>query len=213
MWLNTSNLSPQDRFLLSLHEQLTDLQTHVYQTVGNTKESRYYSIAYDAVPSTSVPSTSVPSSSSQRTERWLNHLFRHRLVLEPNVMVWRMDEPLEPSDPHRFRAYIQFNRPVSEKTLTRFLRLTPESPLRQRWVSPLDSYEFIQAVVQWIPLNPGIRAWCRFVHPIEPDFTRSDTALPFTNSPHYTDSNTYQEKLREMWFPHTLNQLLELNYD
>ena len=214
MWLNTSNLSPQDGFLLALHEQLVDLQDYVYRAPRDTRESRYYFMVLSCSFSSSPPSSESPASSPfTPSDRFLNHVFRHRLVLEPNVMVWRLDVPLDPSDPHRFRAYLQFNRPIPEHTLHRFLNPTSDTPIHLRSIVLLDSYEFIHAIAQWKPLNPGIRAWCRFVHPIEPDFAQSETTLPFTESPHYTDAHNYQEKLRAMWTTKTLNALLDINYE
>jgi len=201
MWLNTSNLSPRDGFLLALHEQLVDLQDYVYRNRMVSRESRYYSVVYE------YPGVQTPLNDL------LNHIFHHRMVLQHNFIVWRTNVPMEPENPTVFRAYIQLNHPVSEVTVSRFLHTESANVFHLKWIHPLDSYEFIHAISQWIPLNEHIRAWCRFVHPVESDFSLYSPTLPFTESPHYIESEDYQQKLREMWSIPILNQMLEINYD
>jgi hypothetical protein len=191
-WLNTSNVSPRDLFLLALHEQLVDLQDVVYRTLG--RESRYYTVVYDA--------PEIPS---------INHIFCHRLVLQPHFFIWRCRQPLADAPAlatPTLRGYMQFNQPVAEPTVRRFW----QSP-QLRFLAPMDSYEFIQAILQWIPGQQDIRAWCRCVHPVEPDFSATSPTLPFTESPHYTDAESYQDKLRDLWSEHLLLRLLDFHYD
>jgi hypothetical protein len=136
--LLTSNLSPQDAFLISLHEQIVDLQKELqHYRVSGTKESRYYYLSF---------CTDTPCSI---------HTFQ-KMMMEENptahmtLLVLRTDPPLD-ATPLRHRAYFQLSSPH---------RLLFSPRVKYRAFTSLDSFEFYQAIRQWKPGENGVHVWC-----------------------------------------------------
>jgi hypothetical protein len=136
--LLTSNLSPQDAFLISLHEQIVDLQKELHHyRVSGTKESRYYYLSF----CTDTPYT-------------IHSLQKMMMEENPNahmtLLVLRTDPPLDDAFPLH-RAYFQLSAPH---------RLLFSPRVKYRVFTPLDSFEFFQAIRQWKPGENDVQAWC-----------------------------------------------------
>jgi hypothetical protein len=210
-WMS-SNVTTEQAYLLTLHEQLFELQQYVYQSSYITERqqfSNYYLLR--------LQYTYENESYRECIDTILNIIFNHRYHIRPIFSVWKWHQPVELSKDLYLDMYILFETSINVTQLRALLIQTnPRFTIRQ--VTPMtDSYQFIQHIKHWKPTpnslfdSSGCEAWYRYIHPIHPEF-ENNSIHPFTLSSNYIQSVSLQEKFQNEWDLDTLQQLLNVDH-
>lgn len=217
-WL-TSNISPEQGFLITLQDQLCDLQEYVYSQIFVTERVQFSKYFYIECAYKSTQSQQLNEDIHIRPVIYgfLNIIFKHRYVLQPTFAIWRWSTEEENEIKHlRLRMQIYFAKYTTVNELRKYFSHN-NSQLSIGLIYPYhDSYEFIQNVLSWKPIPSvlyttyGCEAWYRFLHPIEPTFKDRDENL-FTESNNYAHTVSLQEKWKEEWDLTTLIQIMNVD--
>jgi hypothetical protein len=197
-WMFGSNLSPMENYVLTLHDQLYDIQQQLdelqnhkrsfsFEKINHNIPSRYSYVRFHFHKFPGIKKAELA---------FLAHLFREGdRIWKPCFAVWKIVPMLEDAEGFQIRCCVQWAHYTTIADLEDFLK-TMDTRIFLKTVSVMDSLEmFVDYIVGWVPdicdgglcSGGGCRAW------LKPSY---DGEWPF---PTLSSVDIQQESLRSNW--------------